>query len=711
MSQKQDWNIWFKVGDNSLGNRGKKDGEPTHYQPADMYVGPGDRKGYVILKVTATEEAVRELFKMPQGNSLAFKHGRRTNYYLDFEKIYNVDEVRAFRNHDREVEPIPGALSLFSDYRNNKARLDKPFIHGSISSGTYTIGPTADYTNLRTFEGDIVGDVEGNTITGQVIGDNDIGGGGAVLISDHSTDSDGRIIITSNNVNGGKECPRITCASAPGTIIRISDGNQSVTYEGNVFSKVIIESNADTTKVREVLIRRVWGDNIDTGGNNTKLRFNYAQPVNTVLKCHDIVMATNHNGNSELIDMDFAGYTTAQYAAGMLLENITVIIIGASDFTYYVYWRNADSGQSPELRNWVIHNTAGNKSMYILGSATLQLKNFAMNTYPFNVPAAGYNYDPARIATVDGDFESVTPADDDFCKIDLFSNLYAVGTDQIEPILDIIGAAWPPTAPSIGAFSGYVTPPVAIPEYPEVYHTNPVADSGAVITVTGTDGGDEYAAINLAREASWAAWKAADTADQTLHIDCGAAITASRLLLAGGFLDLDGAPMLFQSSSDDAAWTDVAAWIQDGAGNILIGFAETTKRYWRVIMSGLTSAPIIGHWGIYDPLTAVRTLGDGSDYHRAKDLSVNHLSENGRVQVHEARQLMLGRLLLGQGLYESDFDDKTKILRLQGKTGKVWICLHPNTAPEEVFNALLGEIVYPVKGTTIAPVINYKEVI
>jgi hypothetical protein len=715
MAEKIYLDVYFKIGDQHPGD-GYKDGEPVYCKPVagkdcfgqKRYIGPGDRKGYIIVRVLESEDKIKELFKLPRKNSNAYKRGRKTNYFIDLEKVFTTAAVAEYRDHDKEVHPIDILnLADLSDYRIDKKRLDKSFVHGSITDGTHPIGIDQEYSNLLLFVLDIANDIGSNTVIGEVRTNNSVGNNHVSLNT--ITDATGWVIIRSTSDYGGIDTPIIATDGDTKSFNMGHPGNYLVeTIRVNYLN---IESTPGSSSTRKTIIRRniAESDNIDGNPISVYLSggIKPTEVYDNVIyrEVDDSVVGLNINANHNDL-------TTAYWDANIFIENNTVIYKGTGVNPVCIQVYSNNSGQTYTLRNNIMYCDDDSKNAirnpYLQpDDATWKLINCARRGITDVADLVEQDCITAGITSAD--FLSIDIADDDFAKIDPTSDFYAVGVNDIleDNDLDIMGTPWPPAAPSIGAFSGYIPPPLDLDDYPEIYYNNHLAAA----TINSTNEDEDFPIENIAKEALWANWKAADTSDQTITADCGQSVTASRMLISGEFVDLTGVDILVEYSYNGTGWNTLAAWTQITAGPVLVRLPERTCRYWRIKLTSITTAPIIGHWGIYDPLIAPRQLGDGSDYYRARDLSSTHATENGKDQMHEGPQMREGRLLLGNMIYGDDNDLKVDELREEGRTGKIFICLAPETAPGDVFYALLeNEIYNPVKGTTRSPRLDYREV-
>ena len=90
----------------------------------------------------------------------------RSTHVIDWS-LFTDDQLRAFFDHDRHVEPISVKTPLDKLFVAREERKDlNPFDRqGTIYSGTYSIGSGGDYADFATFMADI-----GSPLTGDVIG-------------------------------------------------------------------------------------------------------------------------------------------------------------------------------------------------------------------------------------------------------------------------------------------------------------------------------------------------------------------------------------------------------------------------------------------------------------------------------------------------------------------------------------------------------------
>lgn len=730
MSAKEAIHIFFKIGDHHQDDRGRKDGEPVYWQPATgedcfgqpRYIGPGDKKDFVVVWALSTEEEIQELFKMPRKNSNAYKKGRKTNYYLDLEKVFTAKGVKDYRDHDKEMVPHPvfDLMADLSDYRINRKRLEKDFVSGSISSGNYDIGSGGDYSNVYLFEQAIAGDVGDGELIGTLISNNDVGAN-VISLSSHVTSSIGSITITSDNAGSGMGGYQISNTDANFKRVYIGiGGNYNI---GDViFNKFLFDYTAGTGE-RVCRIRNTVIDGSSSADTATPwlyidaAGFGGPEDPGELYFYNNIIITPHKTGGIEgdPVELDMTGYTDVNFNNFVHFENCSFFIDSTVSGMQALRFENAPAGQTYQgFKNLVCHgiDTATVGMVEIRTASTVQLDYPAYDGSNYT-QSGGAVTETGKITSEDADFLSLDTGNEEFGYIDAGSGLYASGGDGLaENINDIINAIWPPAPADMsrGPFSGFVPPPLDMDPNPEVYYENHLAGDGVTITATSELTG--FPIENITLEALLYDWQATSTADQTLTADCGSAVTVSRVLLAGNFIDLTDVGIKISYSTNGSSWETLAFTTQLTSGPVLLSVTETTARYWRIKLSGLTTAPVIGHWGLYDPLIAPRLLGDGSDLYRAKDNSVTHTTETGRDQMHIGPIMREGRLLLGNILEGDDVADKVDELRELGRTGKMFICLNPEESPEDVFYALLTRsITDPIVGQTRSPRLDYREVI
>lgn len=705
------WNIWSKVGDTCRTDRGLKDGDLTQIYPAEHgigidgipygTIGERDLTDYVIVQARANKTAIRELFREPYHNSKAYKRRRKNNYYLHLDKLFDHEDLLKYRDHGRPV-PIIRAfdLSKISDYRKTPDRLKKAFVSGSVISGDYTYGAGGSgplhYTDKKT-AADAIGAVGSNTINFECIGANSPG---ADIDFDKVTNLDGLIRFFSTQY-GFRSNP---VTNAGGKWFRL-DGSCNITFEDLTienhsfhYDKPTTGSTGRTHIFRRLLLvkgtnKDPFYPNIDKAGTPITIKF-YG---NLIIMP---VGATGNQGNWIPVD---SSWGTTDWNEHIFIENNTLI----GDYAYAegaILITGANNGYV--FQNNVIYQSTGTISWKELLAGGCVLNNCARNL----AVSGTFTENDCITDLVSGDFIAVSGVDAG--KIDIDSRLYATGKDTgniPEFDRDIIGGYLSEQGPSMGAFLAAFAPPEPMDPNPEIYFNNLLA--GESVTLTATSELDGFPIENITLEALLYDWQATSTANQVLTADCGSAVTASRVLLSGNFIDLEDVGVKIETSTNGSDWDVLAYRTQQIAGPVLLSVPETSARYWRVTLSGLTTAPVIGHWGIYDPLIAPRKLGDGSDLYRAKDNSVTHTTETGRDQMHTGPIMREGRLLLGNILEGGAVADKVDELREFGRTGKIFICLNPEEAPEDVFYALLTRsIMDPIVGQTRKPKLDYREV-
>lgn len=121
------------------------------------------------------------------------------------------------------------------------------------------------------------------------------------------------------------------------------------------------------------------------------------------------------------------------------------------------------------------------------------------------------------------------------------------------------------------------------------FGTTNILESG---TVTATSEENNYPKERLFDRYLGLMWKATSTATQTVKVDQGATgnLEIDTLVIPAGH-NLDGCTLTFEYSANDADWYDqVTSWVQSGSGLIVKTGTARTQRYWRVVISGASSA-------------------------------------------------------------------------------------------------------------------------
>jgi hypothetical protein len=461
MGNPRAYHVWFKVGDIFPDDKDLKDGEPCFYQPANgldkygrpYYIGPGDRKGYAIAWVMATEEEIEELFKAPHKNSTAYKKGRRTNYFISYEDTFTAEYLAEYRDHDKEVEPFDMlSLAGLSDYRVYKERLDKPYVHGSITTGDYTIGSGGDYATLTTFRNDIAANIGSGVLRGTVLNSHE--SGNSDIDFNQTSASDGSITVDSSSTYGGWDAPIVSTTSTVNQII--ARGNANVTIEKLRTKDFQLFSLSASVSTRETIIRNIIVDASSfngaitaswTGASSTKKLKIYncicriVGPPSTYATGLYVAVASNTD-----VDTDY-------WNSNVFIENITIICntpttdlkcfrgnLGVADATYT--FKN--------IAGYVESGT-GEFADYSGSSNTIwKFVNCARNADNNIANKSEVDCITTLAAT---DFESINIASEDFVKIDKDSVLFKAGiAGLVENTHDIMGTEWT-SPPSIGAYS------------------------------------------------------------------------------------------------------------------------------------------------------------------------------------------------------------------------------------------------------------------
>jgi len=152
----------------------------------------------------------------------------------------------------------------------------------------------------------------------------------------------------------------------------------------------------------------------------------------------------------------------------------------------------------------------------------------------------------------------------------------------------------------------------------------------AVPTVTSTEVG--YSILNLCDWREFTYWKSTSVAGQTITVDCGSAKTADAIGVAAH--NLLGAKVRVECSSDNFAADTTLAMDNTGIasdGVFFVPFTSQSKRYWRVVFSGLSEQCYVGVLALGDVLTFERPIdGDYTPEIIDQTADVND-SQNGHM--------------------------------------------------------------------------------
>ena len=461
--------ILIKRGDQHADDLGYKDGDLVSWQPVTgvdcfgqpRYIGPSDRKHFVIVRVLSTKEEIKGLFKTPHKNSNAYKRGRKSYYFMNLEEVFTPQAVAEYRDHDKEVEPQPiPSLADFSDYRIDKKRHDKTFVPGSIKSGLKTIGQGGEFSHMGLFLAAISGDIGDNTLIGQVISDNDIGDNNITL--SNITSETGLIQITSNKTFAGFGSYRTSTTSALKSFVIDGGGNYLIEYQ--YFEDIALLSTSNSVSTRETTVRNcvIASDKIQSAGL-MQVTLSNGVKVN---KIYNLVLYANTDDSIVLlgINVNDDAVTTAFWNATQFIQNLTLIYRGNGSNPTCVRVYSNNTGYTYTFRNILMfcENDAKKAIMDPFSGGTgctWKLVNCARRGITdFNDPGDLVEQDCITGITT-GDLLAIDKANDNCAKIGKSSIVYAAGSIDILPenTVDIIGADWY-TFPSIGACSGYIKP-------------------------------------------------------------------------------------------------------------------------------------------------------------------------------------------------------------------------------------------------------------
>lgn len=103
-------------------------------------------------------------------------------------------------------------------------------------------------------------------------------------------------------------------------------------------------------------------------------------------------------------------------------------------------------------------------------------------------------------------------------------------------------------------------------------------------TFTWGSQADGFNAVNALEDATWNAWRPTSV-PSSLTVDCGAPVTCDTLGVAAHNMASNGAGIQVQHSSDGSTWTTISAIFSPLTNDdIIIRFAATSARYWRVLL-------------------------------------------------------------------------------------------------------------------------------
>jgi hypothetical protein len=456
------WNIWAKVGDTGPGDEGLKDGELTQAYPATPgvdsygapygYVGSKDLTGYVIFQLNATKETIRDLFQKPAKNSNAYKRNRKNYSFIDLDEVFNMAEVSHYRDHSRQVPILKNFnIARISDYRNRPKRLDKPFVHGSEVSGTWTVGgtpPAVNYADLKTAMDD-VGAVGSNTIEFVIVGANSPG---ANIDFDKVTNSDGLIHIHSTLYNY-RSNPLITGSGKWWQM----DGRCNYLIEHIMVNGMSFHYDSPTSGStgRTHTIRCVT---FDRTTNHDPIYPNINDPGTpiTIEFYGNVILGRSTASGARCNDFYISsGWTGPVWADNMFFANNTFIL--ERNYTEAGATVTGTNINCSFANNAIYQSVGTNAWDNNLSSATVTLNNCARN----KALVGTITENSCITDLMAADFLATTITDADAGKIDENSRLYDAGS--IAGLVsgytkDILGNDINLSAPQIGAFSAYTTP-------------------------------------------------------------------------------------------------------------------------------------------------------------------------------------------------------------------------------------------------------------
>jgi hypothetical protein len=443
------WNICSKIGDTGPTDAGRKDGDLTQCYPAkpgiDAYGVPyGDLgrmtyKGYAIVQVEATKKEIRKLFKSPAKNSEAYRRKCENYSFIDLDEVFTLGEMIHYRNHDKHVPIVKNFdIKKIKNYKDHPERHDKPHIHGSVTSGTYSI--TGDYADLKLAMDD-VGAVGSNTLEFVI---NNANSPGANIDFDKVTNSDGLIWVHSTKY-GFRSNPLTT---GSGKWYQF-DGRCNVLIEDFMVNGISFHYDDPTSGStgRTHTFRRIV---FDRTTNHDPLYTNIDNPGTpiTIKFYGNLILGRSTASGGRATDVPVgSNWTTPIWNANFFIENNTII----ADRNY------ADaivtvSGASinPVFRNNVVYGSVGTNAW------KESVNKVILNNCARNLALSGtFTENDCITDLVAGDLKSVTIAETDCGKIATNSRLYAAGdSTAIWPNSerDLIGEYIPDDGISMGAF-------------------------------------------------------------------------------------------------------------------------------------------------------------------------------------------------------------------------------------------------------------------
>lgn len=454
------WHICAKVGTSN----GHNDGDLVQAYPATpgidsygaAYAGIIGRKtltGFAVLEVNADRETIRNLFAIPHKNSNAYKYNRNNYSFIDFDDIFTMAEVSFYRDHTRQVPILKNFnVARISDYRERPERLTQALPHGSVDSGTYTVGgvsPSPDYDDLKLAMDD-VGTVGSNTLEFVIIGANSPG---ANIDFDKTTNADGLIYIHST-LYGYRSNPLITGGGKWWQL----DGNCNYLIEHINVNGISLHYDSPTTgstgrlhtfrcNVFDVTTNHdPFFPDIDEPGIPLRIEFYgnviFGRSTTARARCENIIVGS--------------GWTSSTWAENIYFENNTLIC----DYDDYSEAAIDITGTdiNTSFYNNVVYQSIGTRAWKnTLATGTATLNNCARN----KALLGSFTENNCIIDLIASDFLSVTIAENDCGKIDHNSRLFKAGVNSGNIpgyTRDIVGDYVSADAPAMGAFQAVPGP-------------------------------------------------------------------------------------------------------------------------------------------------------------------------------------------------------------------------------------------------------------
>lgn len=220
-----------------------------------------------------------------------------------------------------------------------------------------------------------------------------------------------------------------------------------------------------------------------------------------------------------------------------------------------------------------------------------------------------------------------------------------------------------------------------------VAHDNLLEGSGVSLSAS-SESGDYTADLAANWFASDQKWKASSFAtDQHLQADLGSAQEVDCLAIYGHNFGTIGATVTLQySTSSGGPWTNWTSFTPTDDSTIMVVDTAQTKQHWRLLITGMSAAPVVAVWFLGQ---AVRLVDGPPEGFRPptlnrEDVIMNHRSEGGEF---------LGRSLLrtgGRATIDIRFASATWIrqtwepVRLSAREHPIFYAWNLDSYPDEV---------------------------